>query len=139
SSSPSCAAVPAMQMAEDKLRTTCDPSAGFLWSTVSHRSNALANVLEGCPSGLWCLIRNQMCESTGGSNPSLSAISSTPSLGGMTERPKVHDWKSCVLKGTEGSNPSPSAARRCRLACVILMVPGDADAVNPARPGREQR
>src|SRR4030095_12291959 len=73
SSSPSCAAVPAMQMAEDKLRTTCDPSAGFLWSTVSHRSNALANVLEGCPSGLWCLIRNQMCESTGGSNPSPSA------------------------------------------------------------------
>ena len=27
----------------------------------------------------------------------------------MTERPKVHDWKSCVpLKGTEGSNPSLS-------------------------------
>ena len=32
----------------------------------------------------------------------------TPS-GGVTEWPKVHDWKSCVLKGTEGSNPSPSA------------------------------
>jgi hypothetical protein len=31
-------------------------------------------------------------------------------LGGMTERPKVYDWKSYVLKGTEGSNPSPSAA-----------------------------
>ena len=30
-------------------------------------------------------------------------------LGGMTEWPKVHDWKSCVLKGTEGSNPSLSA------------------------------
>ncbi len=30
-------------------------------------------------------------------------------VGGVTERPKVHDWKSCVLKGTEGSNPSPSA------------------------------
>jgi hypothetical protein len=29
--------------------------------------------------------------------------------GGVTEWPKVHDWKSCVLKGTEGSNPSPSA------------------------------
>ena len=32
-----------------------------------------ALVLEECPSGLWCLIRNQMCESTGGSNPSSSA------------------------------------------------------------------
>ena len=29
--------------------------------------------LEGCPSGRWCLIRNQMCASTGGSNPSPSA------------------------------------------------------------------
>jgi hypothetical protein len=57
--------------------------------------------------------------------------------GGVTERPKVHDWKSCVLKGTEGSNPSPSAHR---LSCVtFFMVPGDAKAVNPARPGREQR
>ena len=27
----------------------------------------------------------------------------------MTERPKVHDWKSCVGKLTEGSNPSLSA------------------------------
>ena len=25
------------------------------------------------------------------------------------------------------------------ITCVILMVPGDAEAVNPARPGREQR
>ena len=32
----------------------------------------------------------------------------------MTEWPKVHDWKSCVLKGTEGSNPSPSAAKPLR-------------------------
>src|SRR5210317_1977959 len=30
--------------------------------------------------------------------------------GEVTERPKVHDWKSCVLKGTEGSNPSLSAS-----------------------------
>ena len=29
--------------------------------------------------------------------------------GEVTERPKVHDWKSCVSKGTEGSNPSLSA------------------------------
>ncbi len=28
----------------------------------------------------------------------------------MAERLKVHAWKACVLhKGTEGSNPSPSA------------------------------
>ena len=28
----------------------------------------------------------------------------------MTERPKVHDWKSCVPpKGTVGSNPTLSA------------------------------
>jgi hypothetical protein len=31
--------------------------------------------------------------------------------GAVTEWPKVHDWKSCVLKGTEGSNPSRSAKR----------------------------
>jgi hypothetical protein len=34
--------------------------------------------------------------------------------GGVTEWPKVHDWKSCVLKGTEGSNPFPSASARLR-------------------------
>ena len=31
------------------------------------------------------------------------------SPGEVTEWPKVHDWKSCVSKGTEGSNPSLSA------------------------------
>ncbi len=31
-------------------------------------------------------------------------------VGQMTERPKVHDWKSCVPpKGTVGSNPTLSA------------------------------
>ena len=29
--------------------------------------------------------------------------------GKVTERPKVHDWKSCVRLRTEGSNPSLSA------------------------------
>ena len=29
--------------------------------------------------------------------------------GGVTEWLKVHDWKSCVPQGTEGSNPSLSA------------------------------
>ena len=32
------------------------------------------------------------------------------SPGEMTEWPKVHDWKSCVPQGTEGSNPSLSSA-----------------------------
>ena len=94
--------------------------------------------LEGCPSGLWCLIRNQMCESTGGSNPSPSARFYTALRGGVTEWPKVHDWKSCVLKGTEGSNPSPSALVPGPLR-DRFMVPGDATAVNPARSGRKQR
>ena len=31
--------------------------------------------------------------------------------GEVTERPKVHDWKSCVGQPTEGSNPSPSAMK----------------------------
>jgi hypothetical protein len=29
--------------------------------------------------------------------------------GEVTERPKVHDWKSCVVKATGGSNPPLSA------------------------------
>ncbi len=29
--------------------------------------------------------------------------------GGVTEWPKVHDWKSCVSQGTKGSNPFLSA------------------------------
>ena len=32
--------------------------------------------------------------------------------GEMTEWPKVHDWKSCVPKGTVGSNPTLSASGR---------------------------
>ena len=34
-----------------------------------------------------------------------------PSPGAVTEWPKVHDWKSCVPQGTEGSTPSRSAIR----------------------------
>ena len=30
-------------------------------------------------------------------------------FGEVTERPKVHDWKSCVSQGTAGSNPAFSA------------------------------
>ena len=32
----------------------------------------------------------------------------------MTEWPKVHDWKSCVVQATEGSNPSLSATLSIR-------------------------
>ena len=39
----------------------------------------------------------------------------------MRERPNRHDWKSCVLQGTVGSNPTSSA---------IFYFPNDADA-NP--------
>lgn len=35
--------------------------------------------------------------------------------GEVTERPKVHDWKSCVGQPTEGSNPSPSA--------ILFLIP----------------
>lgn len=43
--------------------------------------------------------------------------------GQMTERPKVHDWKSCVPpKGTVGSNPTLSAiTKRTPLAGVLLV------------------
>ncbi len=50
---------------------------------------------------------------TVGSNPTLSAPIARvgPAPGEVTERPKVYDWKSYVpQKGTEGSNPSLSAA-----------------------------
>ena len=41
---------------------------------------------------------------------------SNPMLDGeMTERPKVHDWKSCVRKRTVGSNPTLSATARAAL------------------------
>jgi hypothetical protein len=67
----------------------------------------------------------------------------TTIIGAVTEWPKVHDWKSCVLKGTEGSNPSRSADLSPTPNLLrdgpFLMVPDDAEAVNPARPGSEQR
>ena len=80
-------------------------------------------VKERCPSGRRCLIRNQVDESLGSSNlpPSAKSFGST-FHGEVTERPKVHDWKSCVSQGTEGSNPSPSAplAGPSGQDCVIL-------------------
>jgi hypothetical protein len=41
--------------------------------------------------------------------------------GEMTERPKVHDWKSCVPKGTVGSNPTLSAG--CSIGCGRQAAP----------------
>ncbi len=70
-------------------------------------------------------------------------------FGEMTEWPKVHDWKSCVSQGTEGSNPSLSAGK-CD-SSVALGVFGrggavcdsqgvdDPRSVNSARSGRKQR
>ncbi len=55
--------------------------------------------------------------------------------GEVTERPKVHDWKSCVLKGTEGSNPSLSAIS----FCASLSLPLEVTAGSRATDGRELR
>ena len=57
-------------------------------------------------------------------------------VGEVTERPKVRDWKSRVPhKGTEGSNPSLSEfVEKNKTAGTRRR-----GAVNPARPGREQR
>src|SRR5712691_2610539 len=57
----------------------------------------------------------------------------SPLNGEMPEWPKGHDWKSCVPQGTEGSNPSLSAAFRAKQLAAL----GDAKLTNPARPGRE--
>ena len=41
----------------------------------------------------------------------------------MTERPKVHDWKSCVPpKGTVGSNPTLSASYNKARLCAGFIV-----------------
>src|ERR1700731_4443397 len=48
--------------------------------------------------------------------------------GWVTEWSIVHAWKACVPKGTEGSNPSPSASSRqrnhpaCNLALFIRIT-----------------
>lgn len=49
----------------------------------------------------------------------------------MSERPKEHDWKSCVpRKGTEGSNPSLCASKK-RTAEAGSPFFGDAKAAEP--------
>jgi hypothetical protein len=53
------------------------------------------------------LIRNQAYSQGYRGFESLSLRNARP--GEVTEWPKVHDWKSCVLKGTVGSNPTLSA------------------------------
>ena len=56
----------------------------------------------------------------------------TTTKGEVSEWSKVHDWKSCVAKVTEGSNPSLSAP-------VINdrnYAPSDGALANPARTGR---
>jgi hypothetical protein len=66
-----------------------------------------------CPSGLLQEKKDQ-------------GVTSTAKLferGEMPERPKGHDWKSCVPTkiGTEGSNPSLSATHHVR--CVASPKP----------------
>ncbi len=53
----------------------------------------------------------------------------------MSERSKEHDWKSCVLQGTEGSNPSLSAINNFRKAAPG----GRAVHLGPAFPFRAER
>ncbi len=78
----------------------------------------------------------ELLASSVGSNPTLSVLAMQLFeivFGEMTERPKVHAWKACVLyPGTEGSNPSlsdtPSAFLKQALRCRLLP--------NPVRTGR---
>lgn len=58
--------------------------------------------------------------------------------GEMSERPKEHDWKSCVppQSGTEGSNPSLSAIEKKIEICQALR---NVEVTNPVRFGRKQR
>ena len=48
--------------------------------------------------------------------PGLAVTSGTFVFGEVTERPKVHDWKSCVVQATGGSNPPLSAMPRAQKA-----------------------
>src|SRR5947209_19618174 len=43
--------------------------------------------------------------------------------GWVTEWSIVHAWKACVLKGTEGSNPSPSARESSSAISRARVVP----------------
>ena len=52
----------------------CEGALELLRRAASRSQLPVVDFLEECPSGRWCLIRNQMCASTGGSNPSSSAI-----------------------------------------------------------------
>src|SRR5262245_60044383 len=74
----------------------------------------------------------------------------SPPPGEVSERPKEHDWKSCVSKGTAGSNPALSAAvvdavlpfdfrHRPVYFAEHPVALGDRPLVNPARSGRKQR
>ena len=43
-------------------------------------------------------------------------------MGWVTEWSIVHAWKACVLKGTEGSNPSPSASDLLLMIVLLLLL-----------------
>ncbi len=104
------------------------------WARDRRYSRERNIVTERCESGRIGRTRNPLScfYSSEGSNPSLSVLP-----GEMTERPKVHAWKACVLyPSTEGSNPSLS----------VIMPLGDENQAlcnrglpNSVRPGKEQR
>ena len=77
-----------------------------------------------------------------GSNPMPSAkrvvALAVTAQGEMTEWSKVHDWKSCVPQGTEGSNPSLSAHSSeffARFMRVFSVLPTLARQPRQARKG----
>ena len=75
-----------------------------------------------------------------GSNPTLSAIIrlyETKPYGEMPERPKGHDWKSCVpSKGVPWVRIPLSPPR---VSFAVAGFSGRGNAVNPVRSGRKQR
>src|SRR5512139_812525 len=58
-------------------------------------------------------------------------------VGEVTEWSKVHDWKSCVPKGTGGSNPFLSATRSRTITRGSAAPHGPANAGPQTPPGPE--
>lgn len=67
-----------------------------------------------------------------GSNPTLSVF-----FGEVTEWLKVHDWKSCVLKDTAGSNPALSVFDRIQF--VVRVGDGRVLRLDGHEPARTER
>ncbi len=89
---------------------------------------------ESWPSGRRRLIRNQVSPQGFQGFESLALLQNTRSrssavevevFGEVAEWSKAHDWKSCVSKGTGGSNPFLSAKfyTSSRKSCVGRLYP----------------